>query len=238
MSISPNAALRLERERAAQPLGARRVLEDEHLLQEDRRAQAGAEDEMPFEQRAGGAEFGEGLFGGEFVLSLSCPLHSRAIGARRKPCARRGASQALWRTVANRSPPRHAAFADQALGPKARRGRARRHRGAAADRARGRQLRPFRTARRRGLARRRAPHGRGNLVFRRRARRRSGAAWATRRASSTSGPGVSLTIPLGTHFQFRAEPRRPARLRRRHHAALAGRGGGVPRRRPLASTVP
>ena len=61
-SILPNAASRLARQRAAQPLGAGRVLEDEHLLQEHRRMQAGRENEMPLEQRAGGAEFGERLF--------------------------------------------------------------------------------------------------------------------------------------------------------------------------------
>ena len=66
MSILPNAAFALQRQRPAQLLGALRVLEDEHLLQEDRRAQAGGQDEMPLEQRAGGAEFGEGLFGRQF----------------------------------------------------------------------------------------------------------------------------------------------------------------------------
>ena len=49
--------------------------------------------------------------------------------------------------------------------------RARRHGGAAAGLRSRRQLRPFRTAGRRRLARRRPSHGRGNLVFRRRAGR-------------------------------------------------------------------
>ena len=55
---------RLLGQRPAQPLGARRILEDEHLLQEDRRMQAGRQDEMAFEQRAGGAELVKRLVGG------------------------------------------------------------------------------------------------------------------------------------------------------------------------------
>ncbi|MGD1037948.1 MAG: hypothetical protein ABR878_12295 [Roseiarcus sp.] len=45
-------------------------------------------------------------------------------------------------------------------------------------------------------------------------------------------PGVRLTMPLGTHCQFRAEP--AARLSRRRRAALARRRPSLPGRRPLA----
>ena len=66
----PEGGARLARQRAAQALGARRVLKDEHLLQEDRRAQSRGQDEMPLEKRAGGAEFVERLFGGEVERSV------------------------------------------------------------------------------------------------------------------------------------------------------------------------
>ena len=71
---------RLLRQRAAQPLGARRILEDEHLLQKHRRVQAGGKDEMPLEQRAGGAEFVERLVCGQ--CAGHAPFHSRRT---RKP---------------------------------------------------------------------------------------------------------------------------------------------------------
>jgi hypothetical protein len=61
----PEGGARLPRQRAAQALGARRILKNRHLLQEERRAQSRREDEMPIEQRAGGAKFLQRLFGGE-----------------------------------------------------------------------------------------------------------------------------------------------------------------------------
>ena len=68
----------------------------------------------------------------------------------------------------------------------------------------GRQPRAFRIARRRRFARGDASDRRGNLVFPRRPRPDAGAGSARRRASSRSRPALSLTIPLGTAFQFRA----------------------------------
>ena len=40
-------------------------------------------------------------------------------------------------------------------------------------------------------------------------------------------PGTCLSIPAGTHFQFRADGRRPAGGRGRDHAALAGGRRGL-----------
>ena len=50
---------RLRGQRAAQPRGARRILEHHHLLQKHRRMQPGGQDEMALQQGAGGAEFVE-----------------------------------------------------------------------------------------------------------------------------------------------------------------------------------
>ena len=47
------------------------------------------------------------------------------------------------------------------------------------------------------------------------------------------GPGVSLSIPLGTQFQFRCDGRTAARRARRDNAALAGRRRSLPGRRHL-----
>ncbi len=66
-SIWPKAARALRGERAAQAFGAGRILEDEHLLQEDRRTQARGENEVALEKRASGAKFVERLFWGEIV---------------------------------------------------------------------------------------------------------------------------------------------------------------------------
>src|SRR5208337_1686642 len=55
---------RLLGERPAEPLGSGRILEHEHLLQEDRRMQAGRQDEVTLQQRAGGAELVKRLIGG------------------------------------------------------------------------------------------------------------------------------------------------------------------------------
>ena len=49
--------------RLAETFGADRVLEDEHLLQEDGATQARGEDEMTLQQRTGIAEFLQHLFG-------------------------------------------------------------------------------------------------------------------------------------------------------------------------------
>ena len=46
-------------------------------------------------------------------------------------------------------------------------------------------------------------------------------------------PGVCLTIPRNTHFQFRALGDGAARRRRGDDAALAGRGRGQQRPRPV-----
>ena len=56
-SIVAEALADLLGQRPAQALGARRILEHEHLLQEDRRVQARGQDEMAFEQGARGAKF-------------------------------------------------------------------------------------------------------------------------------------------------------------------------------------
>ena len=64
MSISPNASRAFFSQRAAELFRARGVLKDEHLLQEHRRASPRTEDEVAFEQGAGGAEFGEGFVRG------------------------------------------------------------------------------------------------------------------------------------------------------------------------------
>ena len=56
-SIRPRPASRsLRGQRPAKPLGAIGIHEDARLLQEDGAAQAGAQDEMTFEDRARGAE--------------------------------------------------------------------------------------------------------------------------------------------------------------------------------------
>ena len=55
----PERAADLVGQRAANALASHRILEDAHLLQEDRRAQAGGKDEVPLQEGAGGAEFGE-----------------------------------------------------------------------------------------------------------------------------------------------------------------------------------
>ena len=47
-------------------------------------------------------------------------------------------------------------------------------------------------------------------------------------------PGQCLTLPLGTHFQFRASTDRGGCGRRHHHAALAGRRRSGRRVRPVA----
>ena len=60
-SILPNAARAFSASALHKPLGARRVHEHGVLLEEHRRVQAGGEDEMPLQQRAGGAEFVEHL---------------------------------------------------------------------------------------------------------------------------------------------------------------------------------
>ena len=58
-SIVAERRARLGGQRAAQALGARRILKDEHLLQEDRRMQPGGQNEMALEQGARVAEFVE-----------------------------------------------------------------------------------------------------------------------------------------------------------------------------------
>src|SRR6185437_10393998 len=65
---------RLGRQGATEFFRAGRVLEDEHLLQEDGGMPAGTQDEMAFEQRAGGAELVEGLFGGQGHGPVLMPL--------------------------------------------------------------------------------------------------------------------------------------------------------------------
>ena len=47
-------------------------------------------------------------------------------------------------------------------------------------------------------------------------------------------PGASLSIPVGAHFQFRTTGDDPLRYLDRHHAAVARRGRGLSRSRPLA----
>ena len=51
----------------------------------------------------------------------------------------------------------------------------------------------------------------------------------------TVAPGVCLTIPVGTHFQFRSFGPRAARRARYHHAALARRRRSLRRPRQVAA---
>jgi mannose-6-phosphate isomerase-like protein (cupin superfamily) len=54
---------------------------------------------------------------------------------------------------------------------------------------------------------------------------------------ATLRPGTSLSIPLGTSFQFRATGSTPFAAVRRHHAPVAGHGRGRVRGRTLAGRL-
>ena len=114
MSIVAERRARLQRQRPAQPLRALGVLEDEHLLQEDRRAQAGAEDEMPLQQRAGGAKLLERLSGDSSCGSVMAPFLS-SEARRRQSLARRRANDANSARCVPEEPVRR--FETKSLGP-------------------------------------------------------------------------------------------------------------------------
>jgi hypothetical protein len=84
----PEPRLDLRGQGLAQALRARRILEDEHLLQEDGGVQARREDEMPFQQGAGGAELVE-----DVVLGHGLRVRDGGVFWQlRKGAAREGAS--------------------------------------------------------------------------------------------------------------------------------------------------
>ena len=63
-SIGPKASRALSASARQSRSVRRRILEHEHLLQEDRRMQARRQDEMAFQQSAGGAKLVKRLIGG------------------------------------------------------------------------------------------------------------------------------------------------------------------------------
>ena len=78
-------------ERGGEPRGARRVHQHPGALQVARAVQAGGEDEMPLEQRIGGAEFGEDLVFGHrpFPARLGRPPDRRGARAAARRSKRR-----------------------------------------------------------------------------------------------------------------------------------------------------
>ena len=167
----------------------------------------GAENEMPLQQRAGGAKLLERLFGGEFMrIGHAAFLAGGGEGAK---ALREGARATQARRRCARRTPAHAALkpnlsaeTPDAVAPD---GTAVRlllcARAAAASPISNSPPAPFRTRSRTGPSRKSgiSSPARGE-VWRRQGEIESVVA---------VGPGVSLTIPLGAHFQFRADAAAP-----------------------------